>query len=34
VQGLIAELKKLTATQCDAPKRVCILSGIQEVVIR
>lgn len=34
IQGLITELKKLTATQCDAPKRVCILSGVQEVDIR
>jgi len=34
VQGLIAELKKLTATQCDAPKRVCILSGVQEIDVR
>lgn len=32
VQGLIAELKKLQDTQCDKPKRICILSGVQKVV--
>lgn len=34
IQGLIGELKKLTDTQCDAPKRVCILAGVQQVDIR
>ncbi len=34
IQGLIGELRKLTTTRCDAPLRVCILSGVRVVDVR
>lgn len=34
IQGLTAELSRLTTTECEIPKRVAVLSGIVEVHIK